>query len=136
MSDLLAIHHLSVGTLYFSDEEVDTVDVFPQQAIEEKRTQAQDLFLIFRGGVRYRIEVDFHMARYTTLLKLWQVFQLQDAFDVYPHFPDDPVTHYRVVWTNPNAFVERWRRGMPRALYTISATFEEPAGAICVPPIS
>lgn len=136
MSDVFAAQSLDfVGaTLLFSDEEINDIDIRPVQAIQLRETQASDLRVYYKGTVHFEIDVQFRIARYDTLLRLYEIFQLRDSLVIYPHYPEDQVTAYTVVWTNPNNFVERWRKGYPRANYVIEATFREPSGSVCVPP--
>lgn len=136
MRYILEAQHASFtgGSLLFSDEEVDTLDVHPVRHQEQRETQAHDLVIYDKGDPHFEITVVFRIARYDSLLRLYEIFQLQDEFSLFPHLPDDAVTNYTVVWIDPNNFIERWRRGYPRANYTIEATFREPRGSVCVPP--
>jgi hypothetical protein len=139
MRNVLAIQAVGLtdGILYFSDEEVeDEIVVAPRQEVVHRRTQAGDQRTYYKGGVHYEAEIPVRIARYDTLLKLAEIFNLQAEVEVFPHLPEDPVTSYVMVWTNPEVFHERWRRGYPRANYTIRLEFREPRGAICTPPES
>lgn len=137
MSTVLRCYSLDLPsvTLDFSDEEVDTVSIMPKRKERMGETQAGDVKIWFRGGVHYEFGIRFRVARYNTLLKLWELFNLEGDFTCYPHFPSDTVTNYTVVWMNADAaFVAKWRRGYPRANYTIDVLFREPRGENCFPP--
>jgi len=138
MSDVLAARSDDfTGTLItFTDEEVNDIDIRPVQVSVLRETQASDLKEYFKGGVHFEIDVEFRIARYDTLLKIFQIFELRDSLQIYPHYPEDQVTNYTVIWINRNNFIERWRKGYPRANYVFSATFREPRGSVCVPPTS
>lgn len=137
MRNVLAVQSnlLASGIITFTDEEVEgEVEIFPRQQARRRQTQAGDLKLYFPGGTHYEIRVPMRMARYDTLLKINQIFELQDEFDVFPHYPDDTVTAYTVVWENLDVFQERWRRGFPMANWGFTIVMVEPRGAICLPP--
>jgi len=138
MSNVLAAHSLDflTSTILFTDEEIQDIDIRPIQTSVLRQTQASDTKEYFKGTVHFEIDVEFRIARYETLLKIFEIFELRDSLQLYPHYPEDQVTNYTVIWINREVFVERWRKGFPRANYVFRVTFREPRGSVCVPPTS
>lgn len=137
MRNVLAVKSSAIdgGVLTFTDEEVEgEVEIFPRQEARRRRTQAGDLKLYFAGSTHYELRIPMRIARYDTLLKLNQIFELQDEFEVFPHYPDDIVTAYTVIWENLDVFKEQWRVGFPMANWGFTIILVEPRGAVCLPP--
>lgn len=126
---------LASGTIDFTDAEVDDAILVPFKNQVQSFSQEDDLTIYDVGPEHWIVDVTFVIENYNTLLKLSELRDHGAPMRLYPSFRDDPARVFEVLWTNPNDFVERLKRGYQVLGYAFNATFREPLGEGCRPPL-
>lgn len=127
---------LAAGTIDFTDAEVDDAVLLPFKNQVQSFSQEDDLTIYDVGPEHWIIDVTFIIENYNTLLKLSELREHGAPLTIYPSFRDDPTRVFEVLWLNPNDFVERLKRGYAVLGYAFNATFREPLGETCRPPVA
>lgn len=125
---------LAGGTIEFSDAEVDDVALLPFKNQVQSFSQEDDLTIYDVGPEHWIVDVTFVIENYNSLLKLSELRDHGAPMILYPSMRDDPSRSFEVLWTNPNDFLERLKRGYQVLGYAFSAVFREPLGSTCLPP--
>lgn len=125
---------LAATELLFTDAEVDDVTLVPFKNQVQSFSQEDDLTIYNVGPEHWVIAVTFIVDTYNSLLKFTELRDHDAPLLIYPSYRDDPTRVFEVLWTDPNNFQEKLKRGFQQLGYAFIATFREPLGEVCRPP--
>jgi hypothetical protein len=123
--NVLRIDHASLGSVYFTDDEVATLEVRHEQIVVEQASQTGNLTFVYVGCERYEFDLVFSIFYQDTLAKLDRIRQTQDEFVLYPFLLEEPLTSYDVFWPEQPGLREQWVRGRRRAQWDFPVTWKE-----------
>lgn len=122
------------AALDFTDDEVDEVSLVPLRDQVQSFSQQGDLTIYNQGPPHWVLRVTFVIDTFETMLKLSEMRDHDAPLYLFPSFRDDPTRRFEVLWTNPNDFLERLKRGWVLLGHAFTADFREPLGDACRPP--